>query len=121
MARILICDNEEPLRALVRAALDGHEIHEARDGDEALDRARALRPDLIVLDMMMPARSGVEVLELLRNEPDLGKTLVVMLTARVQAPDQAAAERLGADRLMPKPFSPLRLADTVEELLETRR
>jgi CheY-like chemotaxis protein len=120
MAKILICDNEEPLRALVRAALDGHEIHEARDGDESLERARALRPDLIVLDMMMPARSGLEVLEALRSDTQLGSTLVVMLTARVQAADQAAAERLGVDRFMPKPFSPLRLAVAVEELLGSR-
>lgn len=120
MAKILICDNEEPLRALVRAALDGHEVHEARDGDESLERARALRPDLIVLDMMMPARSGLEVLEELRADPELTDTLVLMLTARVQASDQAAAERLGAHRFMPKPFSPLRLAVAVEELLESR-
>lgn len=119
MARILICDNEEPLRALVHAALDGHEVHEARDGDESLVRARALRPDLIVLDMMMPGRSGLEVLEEIRADRELADTLVLMLTARVQASDQAAAERLGADRFMPKPFSPLRLAAEVEELLQS--
>ena len=119
MAKILICDNEEPLRALVRAALDGHEIHEARDGDESLDRARALRPDLIVLDMMMPERTGLEVLEEIRSDPGLTGTRVVMLTARAQASDHAAAQHAGADRFVIKPFSPLRLAATVEELLES--
>jgi two-component system phosphate regulon response regulator PhoB len=118
-ARILICDNEEPLRALVRAALDGHEVHEARDGDESLERARALRPDLIVLDMMMPGQSGLEVLEKLRTDPELAGIRVVMLTARAQASDQVAAERAGADRFMIKPFSPFRLAAVVEELLES--
>lgn len=120
MAKILICDNEEPLRALVRAALDGHEIHEARDGDESLDRARALRPDLIVLDMMMPGRSGLDVLQTLRADPELAGIRVVMLTARAQASDHAAAEHAGADRFVIKPFSPSRLAAAVEELLESR-
>jgi CheY-like chemotaxis protein len=119
MSRILICDNEEPLRALVRAALDGHEVYEALDGDESLERARTLRPDLMVLDMMMPGRSGLEVLEKLRTDPALAGIRVVMLTARAQASDQAAAERAGADRFMIKPFSPLRLAAVVEELLES--
>lgn len=118
-ARILICDNEEPLRALVRAALDGHEVHEARDGDESLERARALRPDLIVLDMMMPGRSGLDVLEELRADPELAGIRVVMLTARAQASDHVAAGHAGADLFMVKPFSPLRLAAAVEELLES--
>jgi CheY-like chemotaxis protein len=119
MARILICDNEEPLRALVRAALDGHDAYEALDGDESLERARALRPDLIVLDMMMPGRSGLEVLQEIRADPELAGIRVIMLTARAQASDHAAAERAGADRFVIKPFSPIRLAAVVEELLES--
>jgi CheY-like chemotaxis protein len=59
-AKVLVCDNEEVLRRLVRAALDGgaYEIAEARDGDESVELARRLEPDLIVLDIMMPGRSG---------------------------------------------------------------
>ena len=120
---VLVCDNEEPLRALVTAALDGngYRIVEARDGEESLALARAERPDVIVLDMMMPGRSGLEVLAELRRDPAFEKTRVLMLTARAQAIDRTAAGEAGADRFVPKPFSPLELAATVEELLEGAR
>ena len=119
---VLICDNEEPLRALVRAALDGsgYSIAEARDGDESVDLARELRPDLIVLDMMMPGRTGLEVLAELRADESFADTRVIMLTARAQAADRDAATDAGADRFLPKPFSPLELAAAVDELLDNR-
>ena len=90
---ILICDNEEPLRALVRATLgsDDYTILEAGDGEEALELARDRRPDLVVLDVMMPGRSGLEVLAELRGDPTLASTPVLMLTARAQAYDREAA------------------------------
>ncbi len=123
MPTILVCDNEEVLRALVRASLaeGDYELVEAADGDEALDVARARRPDLILLDLMMPRRSGLEVLEELKRDPALADTPVVVLTARAQLPDRAAAEAAGADRFLTKPFSPLELAALVEELLARRR
>jgi CheY-like chemotaxis protein len=118
--RILICDNEVALRGLVRAALDTgtYDIYEARDGDESLTRARELRPDLIVLDMMMPGRTGLEVLQELRTDPGFEQTPVVMLTARAQASDREEAERAGATHFVTKPFSPLKLASIVAELVE---
>jgi CheY-like chemotaxis protein len=118
--RVLVCDNEEPLRALVRGALDlgDYEIVEARDGDESLDLARSCDPDLIVLDMMMPGRSGLEVLEELRAEDRFASTPVIMLTARAQAQDRQAAIDAGVSRFLPKPFSPLELASVVEQLLD---
>jgi CheY-like chemotaxis protein len=118
-ATILICDNEEPLRALVRASLEGrgYNLHEARDGDESIQLVRALRPDLVVLDMMMPGRTGLDVLSELRADPELAGTRVVMLTARAQATDLEAAQRAGADLFVTKPFSPVRLADLVEDLV----
>jgi DNA-binding response OmpR family regulator len=122
-ATILVCDNEEVLRALVRATLDqgGYDLVEARDGDEALELSRSILPDLILLDMMMPGRTGLEVLTELRREPELAATPVVMLTARTQEADRAAATEAGADRFLPKPFSPLELAATVDELLNGGR
>ena len=118
-SKVLVCDNEESLRALVRGALDlgDYEIFEARDGDQSLELARKFEPDLIVLDMMMPGRSGLEVLADLRAEQRFARTPVIMLTARVQAADRTAALEAGATRFLPKPFSPLELASTVEELL----
>lgn len=120
MPKVLVCDNEEPLRALVRGALDlgGYEIAEARDGDESLDLARTWEPDLIVLDMMMPGRTGLEVLAELRAENRFSETPVIMLTARAQAQDRDAALAAGVSRFLPKPFSPLALAAVVEELLD---
>jgi CheY-like chemotaxis protein len=117
--RILVCDNEEALRDLVRASLspDGYEIEEARDGDEALALARRLRPDLIVLDVMMPGRSGLDVLTQLRGDSDLDDVKVVVLTARAQAADRSSAEGAGANAFLSKPFSPLELAALVGRLL----
>jgi CheY-like chemotaxis protein len=120
---VLICDNEDVLRLLVLATLNdgGYELVEARNGDEALELARKVHPRLIVLDMMMPGRTGLEVLLELRQEPEFANTPVVMLTARTQEADRAAAEAAGADRFLSKPFSPLELAALVEELLDEAR
>ena len=117
--RILVCDNEDVLRDLVRASLggNGYDLVEARDGDEALPLARDTKPDLVLLDMMMPGRSGLEVLAELRADPELAETRVVMLTARTQAADREAAAEAGADRFLTKLFSPLQLAALVEDML----
>ena len=119
MATILVCDNEDVLRSLVCATLDGsgHELVEARDGDEALSLATARQPDLLLLDMMMPGKTGLEVLAELRHDPELARVPVVMLTARTQADDRDAAARAGATRFLAKPFRPLELIALVEELL----
>lgn len=117
--KVLICDNERALRALVRdaLALGDYDLIEARDGDESVEFAKACGPDLIVLDMMMPGRTGLEVLAELRAEPRFAETPVIMLTARAQAADRDAAVDAGASHFLPKPFSPLALAALVEELL----
>jgi CheY-like chemotaxis protein len=116
---ILVCDNEEVLRGLVRASLDGngYTLVEARDGNEAVEQARLVQPDLILLDMMMPGQSGLEVLAEVRRDPKLRGIPVLMLTARAQVTDREAAELAGADRFLAKPFSPLELDSVVKELL----
>lgn len=121
--KVLICDDEEVLRALVRATLDDgtFEVLEAEDGDQSVTLARSEKPDVILLDMMMPGRTGLEVLEVIRADPELERTPVVMLTARTRASDQEAALAAGADRYLAKPFSPLELISIVEELLEAGR
>jgi len=121
--KVLVCDNEAALRALVRGALelDDYEIVEAHDGDQSVELARSFVPDLIVLDMMMPGRTGLEVLAELRAEDRFAETPVIMLTARAQAQDRLAAVDAGVSRFLPKPFSPLELASVVEELLDGHR
>ncbi|HEY3613795.1 MAG TPA: response regulator [Gaiellales bacterium] len=118
-ATVLVCDDEPVLRMLVRATLDGggYTIVEACDGDQALERTRSDRPDLILLDMMMPGRSGGEVLRELRSDPATAATPVIMLTARAQAGDREAMDVAGATHYLTKPFSPNGLAALVEEVL----
>jgi CheY-like chemotaxis protein len=116
---ILICEDEESLRELVRVALGpSYDYVEATDGIESLELARRLRPDLVVLDLMLPRRSGVEVLADLRNDRTMRDTPVVVITAWTHA--QQAAVAAGADRFVPKPFDPDELRTVVGELLQGR-
>jgi CheY-like chemotaxis protein len=116
---VLVCDDEPVLRMLVRAALGqaDYTVVEACDGDEALACTRSEQPDLILLDMMMPGRSGSDVLRELRADPATAETPVIMLTARAQASDREAMNLAGASHYLTKPFSPVGLAALVEEVL----
>ena len=115
-ATILVCDDDPSLRELVRAVL-GPRYHfvEAADGAEALTLTRELRPDLIVLDVMLPGLSGIEVLEALRLDDALRWIPVVVITAWSHA--EIDAQVAGADRFVSKPFDPDVLSSAVEELL----
>jgi len=105
LATVLICDDEPSLRELIRISLDGpYEFVEADDGEESLELARRVRPDVVILDMMMPRRTGLEVLNVLRQEEDLADTRVIVLTAQPGTREQAL--RAGADVVMVKPFEP---------------
>jgi CheY-like chemotaxis protein len=116
---ILICEDEESLRELIRAILGPHYSYaEAGDGDEALGLARELQPDLVILDLMLPGRSGLDVLAGLRDRAPNGHTPVVVVTAWSHARD--AVLSAGADRFLGKPFEPEELQSTVEELLADR-
>jgi DNA-binding response OmpR family regulator len=116
---ILICEDEESLRELVRVSLgDGYRFAEAADGIESIDLARELRPDLVILDLMLPRKSGVEVLAELRRDRSIGDTPVVVITAWTHA--QQAAVAAGADRFVAKPFDPDELKAVVSELLRGR-
>jgi len=113
---ILIAEDEDPLRELVRVALGpDYRFAEAADGNQALELALELRPDLVVLDLMLPGTSGVDVLASLRSDPGMGDTPVVVISAWTHA--QQAAVDAGADRFVPKPFDPDELKAIVDELL----
>ena len=114
---ILVCDDEQSLRELVRAVLgDAYTFLEAEDGEEALELAKQAPPDLIVLDVMLPRRNGLEVLSELRRTPGLADVPVVIVTAWSYA--VRAASAAGADVFLSKPFEPDHLKHTVEELLK---
>ncbi|NMG02504.1 response regulator [Azoarcus taiwanensis] len=94
------------------------EIHEADNGPTGLRLARALKPDLVLLDVMMPGElDGYQVCEAIKSDPALSAVSVVMLTARGQQADLLAGEKAGCDAYLTKPFSPLELIDTVEGML----
>jgi CheY-like chemotaxis protein len=120
MATVLICDDEPSLRELIRVSLNGdYDFEEADDGVECLEVARRVRPDVVVLDVMMPRRSGLEVLEDLRQDETLADTAVVVLTAQPAARDDAL--RGGADLVIEKPFTPDDISTAVEAVLADRR
>lgn len=117
---ILVCEDEEALRFLLRVTLgERYRVVEARDGNEALGLASTVSPDLIVLDIVMPGRTGFDVLAALRSDPGFVSTPVIVLTARVQKDELDRMAALGADRCLAKPFSPAELVSAVEELLAT--
>jgi DNA-binding response OmpR family regulator len=117
--RILICDDDPTVRSLVRVSLQDarYTLREAGDGEECLEIVQRERPDLIVLDLSMPRRDGLEVLATVRADAALARTLVLIMTARSTTTDRDAALRLGADAFLPKPFSPAVLARRVQDLL----
>lgn len=113
---ILICEDDENLRQLVRAVLgEDYRFVEAHDGREALDLALSLRPDLVILDLMLPGTSGLDVLEGLRRELPADETRVIVISAWDHADE--AALGAGADRFVLKPFDPDELAAVVSEVL----
>lgn len=104
--RVLLVDDEPVIRELVQAMLegDGVEVRCVEGGARALKEAAAARPDLVLLDIVMPGLDGLAVLRLLRAEPAMASVPIHMLTARSRPSDRAAAEKAGADGYIEKPF-----------------
>ena len=119
MTTVLIVDDEPNIVQLVRITLEDSRVQvlEAADGTTALDRAAAFRPDLVLLDVDLPDVSGLEVCRRLREDAELAKTKIVMLTAAAQRDDVARGLAAGADEYLTKPFSPVRLLSLVEQLM----
>jgi CheY-like chemotaxis protein len=115
---ILICEDEPILRELMRVSLgDRYSYAEAADVAEAIELAHSVRPDLVLLDVMMPGGSGLTVLEHLRAEPALEQTPVVVVSAFTADRDHLAAYDAGANGFLKKPFDPEELESLVEQLL----
>ena len=113
---ILIADDEPHIRELVRLYLsrEGYELEFASDGREALDKALTLKPDLVVLDLMMPKLDGFEVTKGIRQHSDVP---ILMLTVRREDPVKVAGLELGADDYLTKPFNPKELVARVKAIL----
>ncbi|MCR6721737.1 MAG: response regulator transcription factor [Chitinophagaceae bacterium] len=106
--KVLIADDEPDILEILKynLASQGYEVITARDGDEALEKATRTRPDLIVLDVMMPRKTGVEVCQLLRSLPTFQETLIIFLTAVNDDGSQIRGLETGADDYISKPISP---------------
>jgi two-component system phosphate regulon response regulator PhoB len=114
---ILICEDEPALRELVRASLDGdYRFAEASDGYVALQLAQELAPDAVILDLMLPGLSGLDVLAELRADERLREIKVLIITAWSENREDLIAA--GADDFLPKPFDPDELRRKLEKLLE---
>lgn len=116
---ILIVDDEEDVLELVRYNLDknGYKVETAVSGEQALRKANSKRPDLIVLDLMLPGIDGMEVCKLLKNDPKTGHIPIIMLTAKGEEADIVTGLELGADDYVTKPFSPKVLVARVRRIL----
>ena len=120
---ILVVEDEAPLVTLLRYNLEeaGFEVEEALDGEEALISVRERRPDLIVLDWMLPAVSGIEVCRQLRRRPETRDVPVIVLTARSEEADRIRGLDSGADDYVTKPFSPKELIARIRAVLRRTR
>lgn len=116
--RILIADDEPDILEIISYNLgkEGYEIHTAKDGNEAIDKAKLLNPDLIILDVMMPKKTGMEVCQILRTQPLFQKTLIIFLTALSDEASQIKGLEFGADDYVNKPISPKVLTSRVNAL-----
>lgn len=120
MTRVLIVDDQPDIRRLIRMTLEDEpfELQEAADGEQALAAVLAWRPDLILLDVMMPGRfDGLQVCASVRANPGSADIRVVLLSARADGQDRDAGHAAGADEYLTKPFSPLQLLETIDRLL----
>lgn len=120
--KILVADDEVYIRALLEQTLEdfesvGVELFSASSGREAWDVAQAERPDLVILDVMMPGLSGYEVCQRIRSDPALSHAYVIMLTARGQEVDRLRSVEVGADEYVTKPFDPDYLIERVADVL----
>ncbi len=106
--RILVVDDDKEIVRLMRGYLEqaGYEVLAAYNGEAALHTIRRERPDLVLLDLMMPEKDGLEVTRLLRSDPLLTQTPVIMLTARVSDTDKIVGLEMGADDYITKPYNP---------------
>jgi two-component system alkaline phosphatase synthesis response regulator PhoP len=117
--RILVVDDDKSIVKVLAGYLEqsGYQVITAYDGDSALHALRRERPDLILLDLMMPNHDGWEVTQIVRADRTLASTPIIMITARIEDTDKIVGLELGADDYIPKPFNPREVVARVKSLL----
>ena len=121
LTRVLYVEDEPDIQAVARLALEalgGFTVEICSSGDEALQRAPAFQPQLILLDVMMPGMDGPTTLGKLRELPQFAATPIIFMTAKVQPGEVAGYKELGAVDVIPKPFDPMALSGKVQEIWE---
>lgn len=118
--RILLVDDEEDILTLVKTRLEksDYEVSTARDGLEALNKVRKERPDLIILDIMLPKMDGIKVLSHLKLDNSFKDIPIIMFTAKGENQDLILAQQAKADAYIIKPFEPVLLLEKIKELLK---
>ena len=123
--KVLIVDDEVFIRALLEQTLEdfevaGVEVFSVGNGEQAWEIIQAERPDLLILDVMMPGLSGYEVCDLVKKDPELAKIHVIMLTARGQEVDRQRSVEVGADEYITKPFDPDYVIERTAAVLDVK-
>ncbi len=121
LTRILYVEDEPDIQMVARLALEalgGFTVEICSSGDEALKRAPGFKPQLFLLDVMMPGMDGPSTLKMLRALPQFAYTPVIFMTAKVQPSEVAGYKELGAVDVIPKPFDPMTLASRVQDIWE---
>lgn len=123
MTKVLVIDDEAPIRLLCRVNLEAEKMQvlEAADGESGLEIARAEKPDVVLLDVMLPGMDGWQVAERLVEDDATNQIPLIFLTARAELRDRARGLELGGIDYITKPFNPLELAPVIEGLLERVR
>ena len=118
--KILIADDNEFVREALTSILEdeGYALWIAKDGAEALSQVREISPDILILDVMMPKISGYDVCRSIKNDPDLKKTIIIMLSAKSQVDDHERGKEVGADEYIAKPFNPSDLLARIKKCPE---
>lgn len=118
--KILIADDNENIREALTYLLEdeGYTLWLAKDGADTLRKVRELSPDILFLDIMMPEINGYDVCRTIKNDPDLKKTYVIMLTAKGQVAEQERGKAVGADEYIVKPFSPMEILTKIKNILD---
>ena len=116
--KVLVCDDERHIVRLIQVNLErqGYTVITAFDGKEGLEKVKSEKPDLCVLDVMMPYMDGFEVLKNIRREPETENLPVIMLTAKAQDKDVFEGYHYGADMYLTKPFNPIELVTFVKRI-----